>query len=126
MRMWMTPVDIMCRQHLLGEHNEIHMFIGTVKKGKSLKGYVDNNLLAWSAIYGRHEQLKNEMLLRGYKHNSNITLTEIVNIKVPVYVDLAVVDTEESLKELLSRCDKCRHNYQLKQEEENVQSLAML
>ncbi len=32
MRTWMVPPQIMCRQHLLGEHNEIHKFVGAVTK----------------------------------------------------------------------------------------------
>jgi hypothetical protein len=107
----MVNPSIMCRPHLLGEHNEIHMFIGSAKKGISLTGYVNNNLLQWTAIYGRHEQLVQEMLARGYNHKSNITLTEIVNIKVSVYVNLAVIDRMEALQELLSRCETCRNNY---------------
>ena len=32
MRMWLVPPQLMCDQHLLGEHLEMHMFIGTIRK----------------------------------------------------------------------------------------------
>ena len=34
MRQWYVPAECMCRQHLLGEHCEHHMFVGTLKKGR--------------------------------------------------------------------------------------------
>jgi hypothetical protein len=37
--MWMVDPRQMCRQHLLGEHNELHMFAGTMRKGIGLAGY---------------------------------------------------------------------------------------
>ena len=36
MRMWLVPPSHMCRKHLLGEHVELHMLLGTLKKGKSI------------------------------------------------------------------------------------------
>ena len=45
MRMWMVDPRIMCRQHLLGEHVEIHMFVGAISRGKSVKGYLEKGLL---------------------------------------------------------------------------------
>jgi hypothetical protein len=44
MRMWMVPTKIMCDKHLLGEHVEHHMFLGSLKQGFNLDGYVKNNL----------------------------------------------------------------------------------
>lgn len=44
MRMWMVPPELMCRQHLLGEHVELHMFVGAINKGTSvvtLPGYCE-------------------------------------------------------------------------------------
>ncbi|MFX0197682.1 MAG: hypothetical protein ACFFCW_16300 [Candidatus Hodarchaeota archaeon] len=33
---------IVCRRHLFGEHAEIQMYIGTMNRGKSIKGYSEN------------------------------------------------------------------------------------
>lgn len=38
MRMWMVDPATMCDRHLLGEHAEIHMAIGTIAKGRSVAG----------------------------------------------------------------------------------------
>ena len=56
MRMWMVNPKIMCRQHLLGEHVEIHMFVGTLSRGKSVKGYLEKGLLEAHNLYWRHEE----------------------------------------------------------------------
>ena len=38
MRMWMLPPECMCRKHLLGEHVELHMLLGSMRRGKSIEG----------------------------------------------------------------------------------------
>lgn len=38
MRMWMLPPETMCRKHLLGEHVELHMLLGSLRRGKTLTG----------------------------------------------------------------------------------------
>jgi hypothetical protein len=48
------------------------MIIGTLKKKKSIAGYVRNNLLEPLSLLERHEELKNEMVRRGLKHKSEI------------------------------------------------------
>jgi len=68
MRMWMVNPKIMCRQHLLGEHVEIHMFVGTLSRGKSVKGYLEKGLLEVHNLYWRHEELVEEMKRRGTVH----------------------------------------------------------
>ena len=102
MRMWMTNPKIMCRQHLLGEHLELHMIVGCLLKGKSLQGYLRKGLVELSAIEKRHNELIAEMINRGYTHKSplpafgyNMTETGNVNIR-------------QNLKELLRRCKECR------------------
>ena len=44
MRMWMVDPSLLCRKHLLGEHLECHMFVGTINKNISIKGYIKNGL----------------------------------------------------------------------------------
>ena len=38
MRMWMIKPELLCRQHLLGEHSEIHKHKHNFEKGHSIKG----------------------------------------------------------------------------------------
>jgi len=58
----------LCRQHLLGEHNEIHKFVGALNKDKSLDGY--KPFIEIHNLRARHDALVKEMLQRGYRHES--------------------------------------------------------
>ena len=40
-RMWMIAPRKMCRNHLLGEHKELHQAVGSILKNKSLKGHLE-------------------------------------------------------------------------------------
>ena len=52
MRMWMIDPKMLCKKHLLGEHVELHMFVGTINKNKKLDGYKKNGLV--EVIVCRH------------------------------------------------------------------------
>lgn len=95
MRMWNVPVEWLCRQHLLGEHNEVHCFVGCIKKGTSLKGYIDKGLVEVHNIVERHNLLAEEMIKRGYRHLS--PLEEFT------CQEIGCVDVEQNIKELHRR-----------------------
>ena len=99
MRMWNIDPKKLCAQHLLGEHVEMHMLVGTLNKGKSVKGFIENKLIEVHNIKSRHDELVQEMNRRGYKHKSPL----------PEYDSYFAgkVDKKESEKELKKRCDKC-------------------
>ena len=101
-RMWMVDPRIMCRQHLLGEHVEIHMFIGTINRKKSVKGYLEKGLLEVHNLYTRHEDLVEEMKRRGYNHYSE------VDEKWQFVEKVGVIDEEKNVDELINRCSKCK------------------
>jgi hypothetical protein len=101
----MVNPRFMCRQHLLGEHAEIHMFIGTISRGKSVKGYLEKGLLEVHNLYSRHEELVEEMKRRGYHHQSD------VEEKWRTAEKLGVVDRKKSFEELVKRCPRCKRRY---------------
>ena len=73
MRIWDIEPGKLCRNHLLGEHRELHAIWSVITKNK--KGYsLHPETLRWNgklkALYLRHEKLVHEMELRGYNHNS--------------------------------------------------------
>jgi len=73
MRIWDLPPRRLCRQHLLGEHVELHAIWSVLTKGK--KGYaLHPETLRWKgklkALQRRHERLVVEMTRRGYRHAS--------------------------------------------------------
>jgi hypothetical protein len=109
--MWLTDPRLMCRKHLLGEHVEIHMFIGTIKAGKNLKGYIDKGLVSVDKIITRHDELVAEMIRRGYKHNSFITIAEhemLWNYLCKHKDEVYLIDSLNNEIELVNRCEECR------------------
>lgn len=101
MRMWMVDPKKMCRKHLLGEHVEIHMMVGTLIRGRSIDGYLDRGLLEPQNAVTRHDALVVEMEARGFVHHSPLPL-------FPRYPRLGVVSLERSELELAERCADCR------------------
>jgi len=115
MRMWMVKPKYMCRKHLLGEHVELHMLVGHLKRGKSITGFVAKGLLQPVCIDTRHEELTEEMRMRGYNHKSPMPvdweeLKKIIR-HIPTEERLAKVDVKKSLNDLLARCPECRERY---------------
>jgi hypothetical protein len=79
MRIWDISPKRLCRNHLLGEHRELHAIWSVLTKGK--KGYARHpETLRWKgklkALYGRHEALVSEMTARGFRHHSPLSKTQ--------------------------------------------------
>lgn len=98
--MWKVDPKKMCRKHLLGEHVEMHMFVGTIIKGKSISGYVKKNLVEVHNIKKRHIELSEEMVRRGFNHKS-----ELPKFKSFRSGQVFVVKSERELK---NRCKDCK------------------
>lgn len=111
MRMWMVNPKIMCRKHLLGEHTEIHMFVGCINRKMNLKGYMENNLLDFKSLHKRHDELAMELKERGYKHKSDLLKIKVDTKKLKY--SKSKVNKEKSLQDLLNRCDDCKKRYDI-------------
>ncbi|MGE5555117.1 MAG: pyrimidine dimer DNA glycosylase/endonuclease V [Methanocella sp.] len=74
-RIWAVPVGELDRQHLLGEHAELHCIVGALQgKYKAYRRHpetlrFENRI---EQLYDRHNHQVQEMTRRGYKHNSPI------------------------------------------------------
>jgi hypothetical protein len=73
MRIWDIEPEKLCRNHLLGEHRELHAIWSVLTKNK--KGYSKHpETIRWrgklKALYLRHEKLIKELKRRGYAHRS--------------------------------------------------------
>lgn len=108
MRIWDVPPDRLCRNHLLGEHAELHAIWSILTQGKS--GFANHpETLRWKgklkALYSRHERLADEMALRGYMHKSPLLVELAVGAeKQTDYVDLP----EEQMRMLAAKgCGCC-------------------
>jgi hypothetical protein len=72
-RIWDVPPSALCRQHLLGEHRELHALWVILTEDR--RGYARHpETKRWrgklAALYRRHEALADEMGRRGYRHGS--------------------------------------------------------
>jgi hypothetical protein len=98
--MWKVDPKVLCAQHLLGEHVEMHMFVGTIIKGKNISGFIDRGLVEVHNITRRHEHLADEMKKRGFNHKSPL----------PIFTAMrgGKIDVKNNLTELARRCPACR------------------
>ena len=79
----------------------MHMFVGTLNKGKSIKGYLRNKLIEVHNIRKRHDEIVEELEKRGrWNHQSPLP-----EFKSEV---LGEVDIEANQRELARRCERCR------------------
>jgi hypothetical protein len=101
MRMWMIKPSGMCDQHLLGEHVELHMIVGSLAKGReaSVQGLIRKGLVEPQNIEARHAALVKEMTRRGMQHKSPLP--------VPKSLPVGKVYRAISRTELRSRCLTC-------------------
>lgn len=99
-RMWGIDPRTLCHNHLLGEHNEMHMIVGTIlthdhaeaiAKGHAKKGQIDTSL-----IQQRHDDLATEMESRNMLHDSPLDYEDALN--------LGKIDVERS-REMLREKD---------------------
>jgi hypothetical protein len=75
MRVWDIEPCRLCKNHLLGEHREIHAIWNILTMGRS--GYANHpETKRWrgklAALYLRHQADVVEMGKRGYKHTSEL------------------------------------------------------
>lgn len=110
MRMWMVDPKMMCRKHLMGEHVEMHMFLGSMLKGVSMKGYCDNNLMQPLDLKIRHDALVVEMERRGYNHKSPMSEEDFRRgfDSLPFEQQIADIDPVPAAADLFGRCEVCR------------------
>ena len=107
MRQWLVDPILLCRQHLLGEHVEHHMFVGTITKGISVNGYLRDGLLEPETLYSRHAQLVNEMTRRGYNHKSPLLHVDTSHLpKGKIDIDRNIVDLKRRCKECAMRIER--------------------
>jgi len=100
MRIWDITPKKLCRNHLLGEHRELHAIWSVLTKNK--KGYSRHpETLRWkgklAALYLRHKMLIKEMKSRKYNHNSNLDYRLANGIKK----QSAFVDSRKKQNEIL-------------------------
>ncbi len=101
-RMWLIDPVYLCRQHLLGEHNELHKVVGHIVRGnlRVVKGHARKKQIDTSRIRHRHYELVQEMEERGYHHHSPLDYEDRLH--------LGEVNIRENIEDLKTRCASCR------------------
>lgn len=107
MRMWMINPTLLCDKHLMGEHFEIHKHRHNFVKQHSINGRISPVVMVEpAAMSTRHDELVQEIIKRGFNHNSPYTLPDLSYL-----TDEAKnvrVSRTTSLQELSKRCKACR------------------
>lgn len=105
-RMWNVDPADMCREHLLGEHAELHKLVGGIRNhphgeaiadGQAAEGNIDT-----SCIDSRHDSLAAELLARGYDHDSPLDYGDN-----EYQTGVGAIDADANRRELAARCDDC-------------------
>jgi len=104
--MWMVDPKIMCRKHLLGEHNELHKHLHNWRKKYKIDGRISGNAIEPLSYKKRHEELVLEMKRRKYNHQSPIEQPDFSYLSFDQ--QSVMVNKENSLQMLKERCSECR------------------
>ena len=105
MRVWDVPERYLCRQHLLGQHREIHAIWHVIFDKR--KGYSRHpEVLRWAgrldALKDRHDGTVDEMTRRGYQHHSPVTSVGDSTVQ-----DLFLCSVQDQAKLLLAKGCAC-------------------
>ncbi len=104
-RMWMVDSSKTCDRHLLGEHNEIHMLVGSISRKRKLTGFLEKHIIEPASVKRRHDTIALEMARRGFRHNSPILYAP--DLSYLGELSWIAVDSGDCHEELISRCDRC-------------------
>ena len=101
MRIWDVDPALLCRNHLLGEHRDLHALWTILSEDR--RGYRSHpETLRWegklAALYARHERLVSEMTARGFNHHSPLDPKAATGSSVQT----AFVDSPERQRDLLA------------------------
>lgn len=103
-RMWGIKPELMCDDHLRGEHKEMHQIVGSIRKhphGRAIvEGHADKKQIDTTLIQERHDELADELMRRGMEHNSPLSYQDELN--------LGEIDIEENIIDLRNRCNECK------------------
>lgn len=107
MRMWMIKPELLCNKHLLGEHGEIHKHRHNFVKKHNISGRIHPVVqIEPSSMKVRHDEVAEEMIKRGMKHQSDYEQPDISYLKENLRN--AKVDVEISKQDLIERCEECK------------------
>lgn len=103
--MWGIDPQLLCDQHLLGEHTELHQAVGTLRNhphGEAIvRGHAERQQLDTSKLQARHDDLADELERRGMTHDSPMNYEDTH--------ELGSINPERNRANLQNRCEDCRN-----------------
>lgn len=118
MRLWLVRPELMCKQHLSGEHLECHMFYGSMEGERTLNGFYEARIFFGPRfLKQRHSEIRR--YLPGHKTpmEMNKTITHLasrINGRLRYFYPDRL-PTEEDIKQsrltLITRCRTCRKKH---------------
>lgn len=101
MRMWLIPPRRMCTRHLETELADVRRLARRIACRKSLGPFLAKRWIEVHSANRRYDAIARELRRRG----SAIPLPELP----PLNIEVGSVDKAQSLRDLTSKCDDCRH-----------------
>lgn len=114
MRIWDIPPSELCRQHLLGEHRELHGLWNILTSDRpEERGYWNHpETQRWvgklGALMVRHAKLVAEMFERGYKHRSQVELDLFKFSPQAIEQNEYITPPKKQRVMLRDRCEACK------------------
>lgn len=110
MRIWdQIEPSRLCRQHLLGEHRELHAIFTILTSGSA--GYANHpEVKRWrspealAALEDRHDALVREMRKRGYRHYSPLPISDLAAPRLAAVIPPPWDDQEATLTAKNCKC----------------------
>ena len=103
MRMWMVDPSLLCKNHLLGEHYELHCIIGAIETNPEwVKRLIKHGYIEMDKIESRHRKLVRDGRFK------DKTPLKFDYSKVSKQFPPGEVDREKSIRDLKQRCEHCK------------------
>jgi hypothetical protein len=104
--MWGINPKLLCDKHLIGEHGEIHKHRHNFVKQHSIAKRISPVVqIEPQNMEIRHNQLAEEMIARGFNHNSPYELPDLSHLSNNELK--AEIDIYISISDLSNRCPEC-------------------
>lgn len=112
MRMWMVAPQGLCTKHLVAEHCECHMFVGSILKRRSILGHITRGQFDAQNLKYRHDKLAEEMVRRGFNHATPLVEPDFESYCTDMMISpaelITCIDVDHNQTELVRRCQGCR------------------
>ena len=108
MRVWDLPVQVLCTQHLLGEHNEIHTIWNVITQGK--KGFAHHpETMRWRGRLGALMRRHDELVSRLWHHQTPLDIALVRADGPDTWVQDRIVESVESqVRNIKAKGCKCQ------------------